>query len=67
MIYLRNLKNLNLFFVVLYICRYIICIGCYGESVSNAFYYNSFFQFCFHDLIISPQADVQFLMPWCEA
>lgn len=39
MIYLRNLKNLNLFFfVVLYICRYIICIGCYGEKCFECFY-----------------------------
>lgn len=41
-----------------------------GKSVSNAFFFNLillFSTFCFDDLIISPLADVQFLMSWCEA
>lgn len=41
-----------------------------GKSISNAFlFFILFFSFpfCFHVKIISPQADVQFLMSWCEA
>lgn len=44
-----------------------------GKSVSNAcfvFFFNLILLFstsCFDDLIISPLADVQFLMSWCEA
>lgn len=42
-----------------------------GKSVSNAFFFFNlilfFSTFCFDDLIISPLADVQFLMSWCEA
>lgn len=42
----------------------------WGKVSLMLFYFLFYFflsLFCFHVKIISPQADVQFLMSWCEA
>lgn len=41
----------------------------WGKVSQMLLFFFDFFspRFCFYDLIIPPQADVQFLMSWCEA
>lgn len=38
-----------------------------GKVSQMFFLFIFYFNFCFYDLIIPPQTDVQSLMSWCEA